>query len=378
MSATLKRPGAEISAKTHVLTLSPVAIWATVGAILLAINAYAVLSWINAPSFTPAPLGDAIIPSGELFFLRVFETISTIAAILFAWFYLIRPWRRTGSISWDGMLVIAFFLMWVWDPLTNAINATWWYNGYLYNMQSWANFIPGWSSPNHEHFVEPIFLMGPCYIWFFAGPMMFGCAVLKHMLRKYPTLGFAGGLATLFVAVAVFDAVVEIYFVRTGAGAYPGVVQSLSIWGGTPYQWPLYEGPIMGWTLSAFACLRYFRDDKGLSFCEKGVDKLALSTRAKTFVRFLALVGVTHSIYLVLYFVPWNIFALHIDTHTPMPSYMRHGVCGKGTPYACPSPSVPIATKGSIPIGPEDPRLPADVRASQDGPSFSMFADKAR
>ena len=374
MATIVNRPISDNAGNSRALTLSPITLWASIGTVLLGINGYAMLRWITGPNFKPAPLGDAVIPAGELTALYVFQGLSIIAALLFFWFSLIKPWRRNGSVSWDGLMVIAFFTMWVWDPLTNAINHTWWYNGYLFNMSSWANFLPGWSSPNGGNFVEPIFLMGPCYIWFFLGPTIFGCFVLRQLRNKYPDMGTAKSFAILFGGMAIFDAVVEIYFCQTGAGAYPGVVQSLSLWPATPKQWPLYEGAIMGMTLSALVGLRYFRDDKGHSFCERGVDKLAISSRAKTFVRFLALVGASHSIYLIVYFLPWNLFAMKIDTHTPMPSYMRHEVCGKGTAYVCPSEYVPMQTRTSIPIGPDDPRLPEIVRNSQDGPPYSMFA----
>jgi hypothetical protein len=352
----------------------PVKIWATIGAVLLAVNVYSVTRWITSDTFRPAPLGTSVIPPGELHALWFFQTVSTIAGGIAIWKLLIAPWRRDGRISWDGMLVIAFFAMWVWDPLTNVLQATWWYNGYEINMSSWATYIPGWVSPGHENFVEPIFLMGPCYIWFFILPTMLGCFIMRRIKQYFPQAGGITGLFCVFLAMAIFDAIVEIYFVRTGAGAYPGVVRSLSIWPGTPLEWPLYEGAIMGWTLTAFAALRYFRDDKGFSFVERGADKLALPAAGKTFVRFLAIVGVTHSIYLILYFVPWNAFALHIDTSAPMPSYMRHGVCGEGTVRACPTPFLPIQTKSSIPISPDDPSLPPDVRAAQNGPPYSFWA----
>lgn len=353
----------------------PIKIWASIGAFLLSINAFSMIRWITSGTFRPAPVGSAPIPGGELIALRGFETASTLMGIFAIWRLLIRPWIRDKRISWDGMLVIAFFAMWIWDPLTNVIQATWWYNGYLINMSSWATYIPGWVSPGHENFVEPLLLMGPCYIWFFIIPTMLGCYIIRRARERFPQAGLLTGLLCIFVTVAIFDAIVEIYFIRTGAGAYTGVVRSLSIWAGTPHEWPLYEAAIMGWTLTAYAALRYFRDDKGLSFVERGAEDLSLPAGGKTFVRFLAIVGITHSIYLILYFVPWNLFALHIDS-VGLPSYMRHETCGAGTVRACPSQFIPIQTKTSLPVAPDDPRLPLAVREAQDGAPFSFWAPK--
>jgi hypothetical protein len=41
---------------------------------------------------------------------------------------------------------------------------------------------------------------------------------------------------------------------------------------------------------------------------------------------------------------------------------------------ACPTPFLPIQTKSSIPISPDDPSLPPDVRAAQNGPPYSFWA----
>jgi len=55
---------------------------------------------------------------------------------------------------------------------------------------------------------------------------------------------------------------------------------------------------------------------------------------------------------------------------------MRTSLCGKGTDYACPSiQHVPIPREGgTLFIGPDDPRLPAEVRASQDGQPYGWFS----
>ena len=90
--------------------------------------------------------------------------------------------------------------------------------------------------------------------------------------------------------------------------------------------------------------------------------KLSLVTTALTF---LAVTGLVHTWFIVGYFVPYNFFALKADTFPPMPSFLRAGICGQGTDYACPSGAVPIPHGRSLHVAPDDPRLPADVRAHQ-------------
>ncbi|HTC81689.1 MAG TPA: spirocyclase AveC family protein, partial [Acidimicrobiia bacterium] len=111
--------------------------------------------------------------------------------------------------------------------------------------------------------------------------------------------------------------------------------------------------------------LRWFRDDRGLSVAERGAERLRLSGPPRTALRFLAVTGFIHVWFIVGYFVPYNFFALKADTFPPMPSFLRAGICGQGTDYACPSGAVPIPHGRSLHVAPDDPRLPADVRAHQ-------------
>jgi hypothetical protein len=41
---------------------------------------------------------------------------------------------------------------------------------------------------------------------------------------------------------------------------------------------------------------------------------------------------------------------------------MRYEICGQGTPYACPSREVPVQSRHSLAIGPDDPRLSPAAR----------------
>ena len=69
---------------------------------------------------------------------------------------------------------------------------------------------------------------------------------------------------------------------------------------------------------------------------------------------------------IVLYAVPYSYFAIKADTFPAMPSYLRANICGDGTDYACPSKNhVPMPSRSSLHIGPDDPGLPESVRDRQ-------------
>jgi hypothetical protein len=48
-----------------------------------------------------------------------------------------------------------------------------------------------------------------------------------------------------------------------------------------------------------------------------------------------------------------------------MPSYLREGICGNGTDYACPGADVPIPSRTSYHLRPDDPHLSPEARRQQ-------------
>ena len=67
------------------------------------------------------------------------------------------------------------------------------------------------------------------------------------------------------------------------------VIPSLSLWAGTDHQFPIYETISWAGTYTVLACLHYFRDDRGRSLPERGIDALHIrSGRLRTKVPSLA------------------------------------------------------------------------------------------
>ena len=88
---------------------------------------------------------------------------------------------------------------------------------------------------------------------------------------------------------------------------------------------------IIAFVNTGFVCLRYFRDDKGQTFVEKGIDNLGYSAGRKKLVTFLALAGLIQPWFLIAYYLPYTLFVIHSDTFPAYPSYMRAEMCGEGT-----------------------------------------------
>lgn len=356
---------------------APVLIWAALGLTLLSVCAYAMGSWMLSPHFAPVDVGSTPIPAAQLTLLRIVETACAVLAGSLLLIFVVKPLIQKREFSWDGLYLISIFLL-VWlDPIDNYVNYSFMYNSHLLNMGSWAAFIPGFGYPNHEKFPEPILFVGGFYIFGLFGVAYVGSKLLGWSQRRWPQASTLTRIACLFAVFCLFDIAAENLFVRTGAMAYPATIHALSINAGEPYQWPLYEALLIGSTLTGFACFHYFRDDKGQCLAEKGLDRLSLPKPAKKLLSFLAISGLVQIWFILVFFVPYNALVIQADTAPGYPSYMRNGICGEGTQYACPSRQwVPIPRVGTqLYVRPDDPRLPADVRAAQSGKPYGFFSE---
>lgn len=363
MAARMRAAGASSAATLR----SPVLLWAGIGMLFLALAAYVWGSWLLSDQFRPVPVGSDPLPWNVGLAIRATEIIVPAIALFIVWKFIVAPWRRTGELSLDGLLVINFLLIWWTDPMDNYVTYSFMYNGHTVNMGNWGGFIPGWGSPNPQNFPEPLLMMGGFYLFFWMTNVVLGCWTLRKLQQRYPNLAMGWRLLILALLFAVIDLAIENAFMLTGVAAYPGSPRSWTMSAGKAWQWPLYEAGIIAAMNVGFTCLRFFKDDRGLTFVERGIERLQLTPRKRKLLSFLALAGFIQPFFVFGYYVPYNLFAMRADTFPAYPSYMRTGVCGEGTSYACPSYDwVPIPQRGAkLFIGPDDPRLPQAVRDAQ-------------
>ena len=141
------------------------------------------------------------------------------------------------------------------------------------------------------------------------------------------------------------DLILECFWTRTGVYTYGGGDPSLSLFDDHYYKYPLWVGAVWGDRVGLIAALRYFKDDRGNTFAERGIDEVKTTPRRKQFLRLLALIGAMNASFAFVYNVPVQFFSSHAQAF-PQDlldrPYLLGGVCGVGTSYACPDPRVPI------------------------------------
>jgi hypothetical protein len=321
----------------------PIFWWALVGAFAVAAQAFVYLTWFTSGEAKATPTGADPVPSATKAWAIGIQTIS-LALFVFTAVMVVRQCRRRNVLTFDAILVIAWCLSWWQDPILNYLRPVFFYNSYLLNLGSWTSRIPGWQSPEGHLLAEPLFA-GSIYGWMLLTSML-TCAGMRYAKRHRPTIGVPGLLMAAWATMIVFDFVLEVFFVRTRLYSYAATVHDLSIWSDKPYHFPVYESFLWGGVWAAVGALRYFRNDKGRSVVEKGVDELQVSTRKKNVMRTLAVTGFINVVFVAFYNIPIQFFALNVDKMPEHPTYMRSGLCGEGTPYPCPGPEVPVYLRG--------------------------------
>lgn len=325
--------------------------WAALGALGWLLQAWILGSWALGPSFEAAPHGPDPLPTATHVWLLVFQTASVAMGVV-AVVYAIRSSRKEGRLSFDAMLLIAWLSVWWQDPILNYTRPQAFYNTHMIDLGSWSEHIPGWVTPNGSNFPEPFTFSLGVYFWMVLCTILASTAMRVAKERR-PNLSKVGVFLWGFAAMIALDLVLEITFIRTGVYAYPGVIRSLSIWGGETYQFPLYESFFWPAFWAAGGALRYFRDDTGRSVVERGVDDLRISARAKRVVSVLAICAFFNVAYLFVYNVPMNWISMRIDETPEYPSYLSAEICGPGSDYECPGPEVPVPLPDSPPPVPD-------------------------
>lgn len=331
--------------------------WSGIGILWTALIIYVFATWLLSGNAHTTLTGVTPVPESTQFnaiFWQAF--LGLLSAILF-YVVVVREWRREGRLTLHGMLYIASQLMWWQDCAFNYFTPTFTYNSILTNWGSWNASIPGWVSQNAEKMPSPVLLYMGLYPVFFCGATIILVGLLKKAKARWPHLGNATLLSIMFVALGAFGVAAETAWLRTGMYTYTGVASAITWWPEETYKVPVLNIFVLdAMVLTGLAVMLYYRDDKGLTFADRGSDQLRVSSKLSIALRCFAVIGVANMLMLV-----YNICMAYLSitgpgwaTSAQEKSYFTNGVCGDGTDFACPNGSAPIPTgQNQIHLGPD-------------------------
>lgn len=337
--------------------------WIIIGGIWFLLFAYAMTAWVFGPDFVPNTTGRDVAPEGYVRFIRGLEIFMILLTAWLLFTFVIKPLFRDGRFSFDGLFFLACGTMVVQEPWLNWIRPQLLYNTIFMNYGVWMGTLPGIVSPVAEKVPLSIAFAGLGYFWIVAGPAYCGSRIMSWMKSRNPNLSATRLVLWCLFGFILFDLAIESFILRTGMFIYPSTIPELTLFAGTPHQLPLYE--VLHWagTYTFLACVHFFRNDRGETWAETGFlnINLNLSQRWKTFVRWLAIVGLCQTGMFFIYNVPYQFWALHGGQFTVTEEsnpWHTAGLCGASTPYDCPGPGVPIARRDSptnrfVPLDPQ-------------------------
>ena len=322
----------------------PVVRWAWVGAAILVFISWVLGRWILTGKAVPTDPGPDPLPYSEHLYIVWVQWIAMLAgAVAFA-LIVVRPWMRAGKMTTTGMLYICWLTLFFQDPMMNYTSATVLYNSYMVNLGTWTlGSTPGWTSPNGNNLPEPLLLIVVGYTiigYSLCFPVL---GLLNKVKERRPAIPkFRLALIGIVILIAL-DTLFESLLLRTGVYAYPGAIRAITLFAGHTYQFPMTEGLCYGGlTTGATLVLLLYRDDRGQTFVERGLDKLRIGATARQWVKFLALFAYVQASMFIVFTVPMQWFATHSDPFPDgYPSYMINGLCAYGpTRDQCPGPGV--------------------------------------
>jgi hypothetical protein len=322
--------------------LAPVTIWALFGAACLVYTAWILVTWVTSADFAPVvPPG----PHDKSIARTVFwaEVICAVLSLACLWIWVVRPRLRTGEFSLVGLMFLASLTTYIHDPLSNYYSYGIAYNSYFFNVGSWANSWFGFSYPGQGRMPEGLVTVGSTYLWFnLLFPILFAW-MMKQWDRRFPQRSRLQLFGLLFVTMFVIDAVQEMFYLRFGLYSYIGASHAWSFFGGHYYQFPIFIGVFTAFFWFGFTSLIYYRDDRGQSWAERGLERYQLSKAQRTGLRFLALIGASWAISLGAYFIPVQWMYTHGDAiPSDTPPYLVNNLCGEPAGWPCPGRGVPL------------------------------------
>src|SRR4051794_21414534 len=103
--SVIERPATRPKA-TSPARVAPVTVWAGIGALVLAVETFAIARWIGTGEATHTSSGPDPIPTATRVAAHSIEVVCWALSAWILWRFLIKPWRQEGKITFDGIVIL--------------------------------------------------------------------------------------------------------------------------------------------------------------------------------------------------------------------------------------------------------------------------------
>ncbi|MBU4009320.1 MAG: spirocyclase AveC family protein [Proteobacteria bacterium] len=338
--------------------------WAWIGGAWLVFWAYVLTRWVTGPYFVSVPVGPVEPAGWSKAIMDTWQILSLPLLALGGYFMIYRPYKKTRNVPLDGLLLIAFVFFSLQDAGSNYLGIWYTVNSYMLNMGSFYNEIPGWLGFGRPGAVVPYAYL--FHITEYPLGLFTFCFIgsgLMNFARKRWNWGPVKLIIFIFPFMMLYDLVIEGTFQTLGLYTMAG--GKISFFPDTYEKFPLIEMIWIACLNIPVLALRYFKNDKGETIVERGINSMVISDLKKQVVRCLALIGVCQTIFLTCYNIP---VALTMGSNPgEWPSdivsrpYLTDGLCGPGTDRLCPGPGVPLTQQAWVTTRPAGEIVPEET-----------------
>jgi hypothetical protein len=321
---------------------------ALAGALLSAYITWTITAWLlDGPEPVTAYRDTDSVP---WYAARIYELAVVVLAVVLTT-KVVRQCRREGRLVLDALIIIGGALTYFWDPIPNWIKPNFMYSSNWVNLADWTGHAPGIVNPDAGRMPEPVL-----FIWLtYAFGLLFFAMILNALMRaarrRWPGIRPAGLVGICILGAFGLDLSLEGPMFLLHLWGLPGAPSEFALFGSTS-RFPWAEIIPVTLVFTGFACLRFFRNDKGEALTERGL--AGASPRQRAAVSVLATIAVCNSFLLGLGVIQIaaGFFA---DPYPDYPIHMVNDLCDtpgvEGTRYGpCPgSPGFHAPGRGSLP-----------------------------
>jgi hypothetical protein len=312
--------------------------WASLGAAALVLQAWIYGAWVASDDFRAVTIGRSEVPGHEKVWAWILQGLFT-AGALAAVAFVVRTCVRQRRLSLEAKIMLAWWAVIWMDPSANYFRPQYFFNSYYVNLGSWGAHIPGWVSREGGNLPFPFMIDFASYTASVLATVA-GAHLMRKVRERRPQTGTVGVVlvAWAFLSLVVFG--VEDLLIRAGWLVWNGI-PGVTLWSHSRMAIPLTEVLVWGATQTAMATLFFLKDDRGRVLVERGLDRVAVTGWRRTLVSALAVIGFATAAQ-AAYGIISAPLGFYVGRQPDIPSYLRNGACGDGTPYRCPAPDVPV------------------------------------
>jgi hypothetical protein len=281
---------------------------------------YEVITWVRWLAAGPTQITQYRNHGDAAWTVAQFYEVAMLLVVIALSVKIVRECRSQRRMTMDAKLLVGGLSALFWDPFGNFVAPSFFYNSDWLNLNSWTGSAPGVINSDASRMPEPVFIMF-VYPFGLIAFTMIANAIMRAAARRWP--GLSGGWILLIggVSATLCGMLLEAPMFLLHLWALPGAPKTLALFN-NGHRYPAVEYLTTGLVFAGYAAVRYFKDDAGLAFTERGVG---------TGGSLLAIVGWCSALMLVLQLTV-TFFSFHA---APYPqSYPRdlvNGMCNVGT-----------------------------------------------